>query len=693
MKRNIFSILLALVCFSCTKQVGGFSEGLAVAKKFSKFGYVNENKKNIIKCIYDDAKDFHDGIGFVKSQGKWGAISKEAETIIPLEYDTIFRTEYGITAYKNNKNELLDTKGKRVIPDSFDDLTPTDILGDNLLVKDKGKYKLYSKTGELLLPLSFDDIEQANILNGTVLIKNAGKYKLCTSTGELVLPFEFDNIGCESEGIRVIKIRDGEFKLVDTSGNIKDVGGAPYEICGDMTGRYVVRIKRNGKYGFINDNGVEIIPCMYDDAKDYIYGFAKVKRNGKWGCVSESCIEVVPCIYDDVVVANGVHDIRDVAVKNKGKWAIGRVSEDSKVTPHNSNRDFSKEDFIYDDVIAFGDNFIIKDNNGYAQLNIVLNAWAMVNEERKYYITKSRSAKVKVLDSSHYAIYENGAWYSETVYGGKVGCEEIRKDGVFKKGGKWGIYNGYKEKLLVPNEYDEIGYYERNEKNIQVVPARKGEKWFYLDEKGNIYNNYEDMKYCGTYVHVSEYSPHKISSGINSKQIARYQSQDGTWGFTGLNNSYVDAHDFKWNAARVKDASGEIFFIDYKGTRVFPNKLIVMTDIQPFKEGYAVVRYSDGRYGYIDKNGNPRFARYEIANDFVNGRARVSEDTNWCTFEIDTRGKKIADSQIYTAEASAALKKFVNGMKTGGVNSLIENSGRTYQHVMNHVLRQTQGMP
>lgn len=696
MKNNqiYFVVVLVFVCMSCTKQVGDFHEGLAVAKKFSKYGYVDVNKKTVIKCVYDDAKDFHDGISFVKSQGKWGAITKESETIIPFEYDSIYRTENGVMTQKGNKGELYGKEGKRIIPESFDEIESTNVLGDNLLVKNRGKYKLYSKEGILLLPQTFDEIEPVEILNGNILIKNAGRYTLCSSSGESVLPFEFESIGELSEGVRVIKIRSGEFKLLDTSGNIKEVGGDPYEICGDMTGSYVVRIKRNGKYGFININGVEVIPCMYDDAKDYMYGYAKVKRNGKWGCVSELCIEVVPCIYDDVVIAKGVHNVRDVAVKSKGKWAIGNVAEDSKVSPHNSNKEFTRDDFIYDDVIACGDNFIIKDSRGYAKLSFVLDNWAMEYVERKYYITGSTSAKVKVLNNENYAVYENGAWFSETVYGGEVGCEEIRDHGVFRKNGKWGVYAWYKDKLLVPNEYDEIGYYVKNENNIDVVPARKGKNWYYIDYGGNVYEDYGSAyKYCGTYVHVHRYNPNKLSSEIDTKQIARYQLQNGTWGYTGLNGTYEEAHDFKWDAARVKDGSGDIFFIDYNGSRVFPNRSIVMTDIHPFKEGFAVVQYSDGRYGYIDKNGNPRFARYEIANDFNNGRARVAEDASWSTFEIDTRGRQITNTEIYTAEANAAIGKFVNGMKTGGVNSLIEHSEKTYQHVMNHVLRQTQGMP
>lgn len=684
-----------LICVACTKQIGDFNEGLAVAKKISKYGYINQEKEIVIPCKYEDAKAFQHGMAFTKQSGKWGAISHNETIIIPFSYDTIYNSEFGILAIVHNKKDLYSDNGKKIIPFSFDEIKSTSILGDNFLVKNAGKYQLYSMSGEKVIPQIFDNIELANSLGGDILIYNNGKYSLCSSTGESILPFQFEYIREPSDGIQIVKISNGNFKLIDPKGNIKEVGGEPYEICGDMTGSYVVRIKRNGKYGFIDINGVEIIPCMYDDAKDYMYGYAKVKRNGKWGCVSELCIEVIPCIYDDVVITKGVHNVRDVAVKSRGKWAIGKVSEDSKVTPHNSNREFSIEDFIYDDVMVFDDNFIVKDSHGYATLSLVLDNWTMGYVERKYYITSSTSAKVKVLNNDNYAIYENGEWFSKTVYKGEVGCEDIRDHGVFKKNGKWGIYASYKEKLLVPNEYDEIGHYEMDETNHSVVPARKGKIWYYLDSEGKVYNNYgNEYKYCGSYVHVHKYNPNKLSSEIDTKQIALFQSQDGTWGYTGLYGSYGEAHDFKWDAARVKDGNGEIFFIDYNGSRVFPNKSIVMTDIQPFREGFAVVRYSDGRYGYIDKKGNPRFARYEIANDFENGRARVAEDANWCTFEIDKRGREITNSQIYTAEANTAIGNFVNGMmQTGGINSLIEHSEKTYQHVMNHVLRQTQGMP
>lgn len=64
------------------------------------------------------------------------------------------------------------------------------------------------------------------------------------------------------------------------------------------------RIKRNGKYGFINERGQEIIPPTYDDAGEFVaweLGFyAKVRLDGKQGFIDVNGETVVPIIYDDI---------------------------------------------------------------------------------------------------------------------------------------------------------------------------------------------------------------------------------------------------------------------------------------------------------------------------------------------------------------------------------------------------------
>ena len=44
---------------------------------------------------------------------------------------------------------------------------------------------------------------------------------------------------------------------------------------------------QNGKYGFINTQGENVIPCKYELATDFSEGLAVVKLNGKYGYVDE----------------------------------------------------------------------------------------------------------------------------------------------------------------------------------------------------------------------------------------------------------------------------------------------------------------------------------------------------------------------------------------------------------------------
>lgn len=58
-------------------------------------------------------------------------------------------------------------------------------------------------------------------------------------------------------------------------------------------------VERDGKWGFINDAGQEIIPCIYDEVWRFSHGIARVQFNGKWGFINKEGKEVIPCIFDN----------------------------------------------------------------------------------------------------------------------------------------------------------------------------------------------------------------------------------------------------------------------------------------------------------------------------------------------------------------------------------------------------------
>jgi WG containing repeat len=62
------------------------------------------------------------------------------------------------------------------------------------------------------------------------------------------------------------------------------------------------QVKKNNKWGIINEKGVPISPIMYDDALCYAHGLCAVKKDGKWGFINEFGSEVTPCLFNWVTI-------------------------------------------------------------------------------------------------------------------------------------------------------------------------------------------------------------------------------------------------------------------------------------------------------------------------------------------------------------------------------------------------------
>jgi hypothetical protein len=55
----------------------------------------------------------------------------------------------------------------------------------------------------------------------------------------------------------------------------------------------------NGKHGYIDETGKEVIPFKYDEAEDFSEGIALVRLNDKFGYIDKTGKEIIPLKYDD----------------------------------------------------------------------------------------------------------------------------------------------------------------------------------------------------------------------------------------------------------------------------------------------------------------------------------------------------------------------------------------------------------
>lgn len=99
------------------QELGYQSEGMAVAKKDGKYGYIDYSLNELSKFVYEDATAFRKGFAAVKEQGKWYFINDGFQKITTDGYDEILMDRnrvmnaFDVTwVKKDNQWQLLDNQ-------------------------------------------------------------------------------------------------------------------------------------------------------------------------------------------------------------------------------------------------------------------------------------------------------------------------------------------------------------------------------------------------------------------------------------------------------------------------------------------------------------------------------------------------------------------------------------------------------
>ena len=213
----------------------------------------------IIPCIYDDLYNgcgFSEGLVGVKKNGEWGYLDTNGNVAIPFKHGlsgapfssglstiTKYNGERFVGAFINTNGDLVCDYTAKFDFYSFRD-------GYCVVQDEIGYQGLINSRLEFTIPCQYQFI--ANGFDDEyVLIRDNNKYGFARkSTGEIVVPCMYE---IDSEGWT---FRDG-----------------------------LVPVKKNGKYGFINEDNDVIIPFNYDEADGFSEGFAVVNKYGKCGFV------------------------------------------------------------------------------------------------------------------------------------------------------------------------------------------------------------------------------------------------------------------------------------------------------------------------------------------------------------------------------------------------------------------------
>lgn len=264
-------------------EVGSFDNSfcLAMAKEGHRYGFINPKGEWIIEPKFRYAEDFEDrsGLALVYTRGGSGFINEKGEfAIVPGLHGCSwgFDTETGLCNVSDDGSDYyIDTHGNRV---DRDDSTPRS-NNINRWPTPKLKWGVMDKDGKVVIEPVYDQLygfDDENRMEARV----KHSYGVLDKEGNWLLPPIYD---------------------------YHDI--LPYEKDALSV------VQRNGRYGFVDYDGKEVIECQYE----YAYNFddelqlAPVKHLGKWGVIDRSGQWKVPPVHDDLHI-----DEEHILVENDG---------------------------------------------------------------------------------------------------------------------------------------------------------------------------------------------------------------------------------------------------------------------------------------------------------------------------------------------------------------------------------------
>ena len=344
-------------------------------------------------------------------------------------------------------------------------------------------------------------------------------------------------------------------------------------------------IIKNNKWGYINEEGQEMIAPQFEEADFFSEGLASVQKDGKYGYINKAGKIVLPFLYDDVekfkdgfaiVMKDSLYGL----INRKGEFVIDPSFEELTDPIENicvaakggksgylTTAGKSLTGFIFNLAYDFKDGIAI------AAVN---DKFGTINSLGKFVIEPM---------------------YDELLI---IGHDRLKAS----NNGNWGIVN-FHGQVIVPFVYDAVGEYG----NGLALVAKDG-KYGYVNDTGAIKIPLKYL-FSDLVLNMGKLDNGYVLLRTKSKQLVA-DSLGTIINFVGIENYGIPNNEF-YPVMKYKKWG----FADGNGKMIIQNKF---EEVNSFESGYAVVKQK-GMYGLIDTTGNfsvlPLYDHITLKDGFV----------------------------------------------------------------------------
>ncbi len=320
-------------------------ENSILIKKGDKLGLVNDKGSIIIEPNYKEISNlgetYKEGYITIDEQNQYGVVSTTKKQLLESKYEDIkqiYLPNYFFVK-EEGKLKVINSSGETVLTEGFDDIKSESSRG---LIFVKGNlFGEMNSAGETTIEAKYQYLKEAK--EGFYIAKKDDKFGIIDIDQNIKLPFEYIGL-TYNEKANLYFAETAEYKttIIDTDFNIK-LEGILSELNTDksyirmriddeykyynfkceekanteiLTDNTLFLSKKDGKFGFVNKKGEQVVDYIYDDATEQNeYGFASVKKNGLWGSIDSDGKEVIEPKYN---LEN------NLKIDFIGKWHLGQ---------------------------------------------------------------------------------------------------------------------------------------------------------------------------------------------------------------------------------------------------------------------------------------------------------------------------------------------------------------------------------
>lgn len=302
--------------------IESFENGLAIFKTSTGYGVMKKTGGVLLKPVFRKISVDRSFILTLDGNNNWSLRDTTGLLKTSKPYDIILPEHKGLFAAKRKYHwGAIDETGREVVACVYDSVLETG--DDQLAVKFKGLFGIINTQEQWLV---YPQTNRLTLLNKDRYFKKVNKTLFLMSFNGNVLYFT-DNVIQVNESTFTEYISTGGNWTIDFDGKIVSRQLPPAEVTEKIfpASEGLRGIKRNGKYGFIDDLGRLRIANRYEDIKPFSEGLAAFKIRNKWGFINRDEKIVIQPTFDDVEPFSDEYSI----IKQKGFY--GYMNNEGRV--------------------------------------------------------------------------------------------------------------------------------------------------------------------------------------------------------------------------------------------------------------------------------------------------------------------------------------------------------------------------